>query len=772
MIASRLRPLAASLSVAALLIVRSGTSPAATNIRLPNGWQVTPAGATTPLGTLPLHMVEDPTSRWLAITSGGYGQPSIALIDEQSGKIVSSLPVKSAFYGLAFGGQKLYASTAFGVESFSIAADGALGDAGAVGPASSDFGITGLAASAKRIFIADGAHDSVSARDGTGATIWTAKVDGWPYAIVQSREEGTLYVSQWMGAAVSVLDAATGVRRAAIPVGAHPNAQVLSADGTTLYVACASDDSVKIIDTKSNLVKASIDAGIFPKAPPGAIPDGLALSADGQTLFVADAGENAVLAVDVTGAQPFVFGAIPAGWYPTDVVATRDGRKLFVLDGKGISGRANPAFIHTDAVTAASPDDYRYYVANTAGDLEMLDVPDRAALSAGLNTVRWNSAYSPKNLIAPMSSSGVHIIYVIKENRTYDEVLGDDPRGNGDARLAIFGRRITPNIRKLADDFVLLDNFDTDAFVSADGHNWSTAAYASDYVDKLWPATYSGRRTMGGRVVYDYEDTAASPPGGYIWGDARRNGVSVRDYGEFVKTGRHDLAVPGVPSLAGLIDPRYHGFDLAYTDQDRINEWLREFGGYVRRHDLPQFEIVRLPNDHTSGTRPGAKTPYAMMADNDYALGRLVEAVSHSPYWRDTIIFCVEDDAQAGPDHVSDHRAEVLVIGARIRRKFIDHTHYTTSSVLRTIEEMLGLPPMSQYDAGATTMFRILAETADVTPWTAVKPLVNLNQVNAPNPDAKTSQALNLDEADAADPATLNAILWRYAKAHKGNDEP
>ncbi len=760
--------LAAVLSAALVLPVRAA-GPRAINIRLPNGWQVTPAGTTTPLGTLPLHMVEDPHGRFLAVSDGGFGALSISTIDESSGQIVASVPVKAAFYGLAFAGQKLYASTAFGVESFAVAGDGSLKDTGPVGPASTAFGITGLAATEHRIFVADGAHDTVLAEDPMGAVVWTARVGAWPYAIVTSKDQNTLYVSDWTGATVSVLDASTGAVKSTIPVGAHPNAEIVSDDGASLYVACANDDSVRVIDTATATVRASIDTAIFPHSLPGAMPDGLSLSRDGKILLVANSGENAVVAVDVTTRQPAVFGAVPSGWYPTDVVASADGRKLFVLDGNGVSGHANPNFIHSDVVTSNGPDDYKYYVANTAGDIEMLNFPDPTVLAAGLSAVRWNSAYSPKDTSTIMAPEGLHVIYIIKENRTYDEVLGDDPRGNGDARLAIFGRRITPNIHKLADDFVLLDNFDADAFVSADGHNWSTAAYASDYVDKLWPATYSGRRTADGHPVYDYEEAGpASPPGGYLWDDARRNGVSFRDYGEFVTQGRDGRSVPSVPSLAGSIDPRYRGFDLSYTDQDRFAEWLREFDGYVAHKDLPQLEIVRLPNDHTAATKPGAKTPYAMLADNDFAVGRLVEAVSHSPYWKNTIIFCVEDDAQAGPDHVSDHRAEVLVVGARVKRGFVDHTHYTTSSVLRTIEEILALPPMSQYDAGATTMFRLQADAPDPRPWVAQRPLVNLNDVNPPNPDGKTSQALDLREADAVDPATLDGILWRYAMAHKG----
>ncbi len=753
--------------LALAVALRGGATKASTSVLLPNGWQVTPAGATTPLGTLPLHIVEDQNGRWLAVTTGGYGRPSISVIDERSGKIVSSLPVKAAFYGLAFSDQRLYASTAFGVESFAVSSDGVLTDQGSVGPTSSDFGITGIAASKTALYIADGHNNAVVARDPSGKDLWTAKVGAWPYAIVRSKDGSVLYVSAWAASSVWVLDAKTGATKSVIAVGSHPNAEILSADGASLYVACANSDAVKVISTASNTVRTSIDAAIFPQSLPGAMPNGLALSSNGTTLFVADAGENAVVAVDLSASSPTLFGAVPTGWFPTDVVASHDGGRLYVLDGKGVSGHANPTFIHSDTVAKATPDDYMYYVANTAGDLETLNVPDRASLEAGLSAVRWNAAYSPKDLTR-MAPEGFHVIYVIKENRTYDEILGDDPRGNGDSHLAIFGRRVTPNIHKLAQDFALLDNFDTDAAVSADGHNWSTAAYASDYVDKLWPATYADRRTVGGHVVYDYEEAGpASPPGGYLWDDAREHGVTVRDYGEFVVNLKNGRSAPSVPSLAGLIDPLYRGFDLRYPDQYRIDEWLREFNAYVKDKDLPQLEIVRLPNDHTSATRPGAKTPYAMVADNDYALGRLVEAVSHSPYWRDTVIFSVEDDAQAGPDHVSDHRAEVLVVGARIKRGFVDHTHYTTSSVLRTIEEILGLPPMSQYDAGAATMFRLQADDPDTRPWVAVRPLVNLNEVNGPNPDAKTSQRLNFQEADAADPATVSAILYRYAKAHR-----
>ena len=757
----------ATACVAAIVAYSSVTIKAANSYRLPNGWQVTPSGSTAPLGTLPLHMVEDPRGPFIAVTNGGYGQNAIFIVDERTGKVVSSVTVKAAFYGLAFGSSKLYASTAFGVQSFTVSPDGTLADAGPLLAPSADFGVTGITAANGHVYVADAGHHRLVALDESGTTLWNARLQGWPYATVVSKDGATLYVSDWTDATIAVLDARSGALKATIAAGNHPNAMVLSPNGASLYVACANDDTVKVIDTASNTVRATISTAIFPTALPGAIPDGLAMAADGSVLLVADAGENAVVAIDLSANPPAVFGAVPTGWYPTDVVLSSDGRKLFILDGKGIAGHANPTFIHSSIAVSVSPGDYKYYVANTAGDIEMVDRPDLPTLAAGLNAVRFNSAYAPRQVNAPIPPEGLHVIYIIKENRTYDEVLGDDPRGNGDAHLTIFGRRITPNIHKLVDDFALLDNFDTDAFVSADGHNWSMAAFANDYVDKLWPATYSDRRVDGGQRVYDYEEGGpAAPPGGYLWDDARRHGVSVRDYGEYVVTDKRGVSAPSVASLSGLVDPRYRGFDLSYPDVDRIAEWDREFAGYVQHHDLPQLEIVRLPNDHTAAMRPGARSPYAMVADNDYALGRLVEAVSKSPYWKDTVIFSVEDDAQAGPDHVSDHRAEVLVIGARVKHGVVDHTHYTTASVLRTIEEILGLPPMTQYDAGATTMFRLQADVPDTRPYTAERPGVNLNDVNAPSADGKTSQAMDLSRADAVDPATFNAMLYRFARAH------
>jgi YVTN family beta-propeller protein len=749
-------------------------SQAASSTMLPNGWRVSPTGSVAPLSTLPLHMVSQPSGRWLAITTGGYGPVYVSIADQQTGNVVSSVPVAGAFYGLAFSGGLMYATTANGnsIERYKVSRDtGALLADGSIKleapkAGNPDLWLAGLAAAGHMLYVAEMNADQVVAVDaGRGSVVWSVKVGEAPYAVVLSPDKRKVYVSNWASATVSVVDALKGRVLKEIGVGPHPNAEILSRDGKTLFVACANSDTVAEIDTQTNAVRATIGVAIYPHALAGAIPNGLALSPFGNTLFVADAGENAIAAVDLSAATPSVFGAIPTGWYPTDVAVSGEGSQLFVLDGKGVAGHASTQLVHMDVIPQGQPVDMRYYdAARATGDLEVLTLPDRAELVAGLQAARANSPYSRARSVAGQLPQDVHVIYIIKENRTYDEVLGDDPRGNGDPKLTIFGRRITPNIHSLARTFVLLDNFDCDATVSADGHNWSTAAYASDWVDKLWPAEYSERRR-----TYDFEERGpASPQAGYIWNDALEHGVSVRDYGEFVQLDGAPPFTPSDPTLAGHVDPEYRGFDLKHSDQERLDAWLREFRRYVSGRDLPRLEIVRLPDDHTAATRPGYKTPYAMVADNDYALGRLVDAVSHSPYWKNTIIFSVEDDAQAGPDHVSDHRAEALIAGGLVRRGVVDHTHYTTSGVLRTIELLLGLPPMSQFDRAATPLLSDILTTPDTRPWTVLPPQVSLEATNpAGTADARTSSKLDFSDADEADPATLTAILYRFAATHK-----
>jgi hypothetical protein len=362
------------------------------------------------------------------------------------------------------------------------------------------------------------------------------------------------------------------------------------------------------------------------------------------------------------------------------------------------------------------------------------------------------------------------VIYVIKENRTYDQVLGDMPQGNGDPSLVLFGPDTTPNHHALAKEFVLFDNFYADAEVSADGHNWSMGAIATDYVQRNWPANYSGRNRP-----YDFEagSEAVLPPAGYLWDLAQRAGLSYRVYGEFGNARTSGKTEPAAfaTNLQGHLAPDFPAYNLRITDQTRFEAWEKEFEGFVKKGVLPSLMIVRLPNDHTAGTRPGMPTPKAMVADNDLALGRLIEAVSRSPFWKDTAVFVVEDDAQNGPDHVDAHRTLCLIASPYARRGANDSSWYSTVSLIKTIELILGLPSMSQFDAAATPMLNAFTDEPDTRPYLARIPTQPLSEVNGEDAfRAKDSLALNLDqEADRMDEQAFNEILWG---AIKGPDTP
>src|SRR5207247_3067482 len=349
--------------------------------------------------------------------------------------------------------------------------------------------------------------------------------------------------------------------------------------------------------------------------------------------------------------------------------------------------------------------------------VSMIPVPDAAQLAAYTRQVYRNIPYSEKTRLAVKfprktaiprrvgeKSPIRHVIYVIKENRTYDQVFGDMPEGNGDPSLTLFGEEITPNHHALAREFVLLDNRYADAEVSADGHNWSMGAYATDYVEKTWPSNYARRRKK-----YDYEGQSpiAAPSAGHIWDACKRAGISYRSYGEWVETGAtpNDPSIARVPALQGNIDPGYRGWDLDYSDVERAKRFLGELARFEREGSMPRMQIVRLGNDHTQGTRARTLTPRSYVAQNDLAWGMVMEGISRSKFWPSTAVFVIEDDAQNGPDHVDAHRTVALAISAYIRRKTVDSTMYSTTSMLRTMELILGLPPMIQYDAAATPLF-------------------------------------------------------------------
>jgi len=363
-----------------------------------------------------------------------------------------------------------------------------------------------------------------------------------------------------------------------------------------------------------------------------------------------------------------------------------------------------------------------------------------------------------------------YVFYVIRENRTYDQVLGDLDRGNGDPNLTIFGEEITPNAHVLSRTYVTLDNFYVDAEVSYDGHAFSTAAYATDAVEKMWPTNYGGRggvyTSEGGWGDRNPYGNLSTPADGYIWDFAARAGVSVRSYGEFAeRKSRGGPVEATVPGLRGKVHPSFAPFNLDVPDNDRVDVWLDEFRQFEKNGQLPRLNIVRLGNDHTLGTRPGALTPRAMVAENDRAVGRLVDAISHSAYWKETAIFVVEDDAQNGPDHVDSHRSVALVISPFAKRDALDSTMYSTSAVLRTMELILGLPPMSQYDAAATPMYNAFQSTPDLAPFAALPARARLDERNGGAAwGAAASVAMNFEDADMTPEYELNEILWKSVR--------
>jgi YVTN family beta-propeller protein len=481
-----------------------------------------------------------------------------------------------------------------------------------------------------------------------------------------------------------------------------------------------------VVDLAARRATERIGIALSPKAPPGSTPNALALSPDGSTLLVANADNNTVAVVDVTrpGESRFL-GFVPTGWYPTGVAFDAQGERLLVLSGKGLAPAANPRGPQPVGVTG----DAQYIGGLLNGAVSVLPRPGRQALADMTARVERISAYQDGRAEAPPGrpercpvpgrvgdpSPIKHVFYVIRENRTYDQVLGDMPEGNGDPNLTLFGEDVTPNAHAIAREFVLFDNFYVDAEVSMDGHSYSMAAYASDAIEKTWPTSYAGRGGLylgegSHKERNDYGNLAA-PSAGYLWDFAARAGVSVRSYGEFARweKAKGGPVVATVPGLKGRVHPSYPPYDLTVTDNERVDVWLEEFRRFEKEGGLPQLSIVRLGNDHTMGTTPGALTPRSFVAENDRALGRLVEAIASSRFWADSAVFVIEDDAQNGPDHVDAHRSVLLVAGGRVKRGVLDSGMYSTAGVLRTIELILGMPPMSQYDAAAQPLFTAFA---------------------------------------------------------------
>jgi YVTN family beta-propeller protein len=761
----------------------------------PIDWRVTPVGRQVTLGDRPYGLASSPDGRFLLASNDGQSTQSLQVIDAASGSVMQSIPYtgnEALSFGIAFApdGSRVYVSAGGNnkIRVYAVSGETLTEQAPIVlppGPVRFFFGDQapypdGLAISAdgSRLYVANNLGDSMSIVSTlTGTTLVTVPVGHNPYTVALSADGKTAYVSNWGGNSVSVLDALTGAPKGQVTVGTHPSAMTLDSAGGRLYVANSDSDNVSVIDTATNAVLQTIDLAPYTGAQVGASPNALALSPDGKTLYVANAGDNDVAAVSLPAGS--VAGLMPTGWYPTGIALSPDGQTLYVANAKGLGAGPNPNGPNPYRSPESGPD--QYVGSMIKGTLSIIDVPRNAGQLKKLTeqVIHDDGFDQPGKIdgggsqpvvpIKPGATSVIkHVIYVIKENRTYDQVFGSLGKGNGDPSLNLFGEESAPNQRALERRFVTLDNLYAASEVSADGWNWSTQAYANTYNQKNWPADYAdGNRNRG----YDFEggntanNAAENTADSFIWDRLADAQIGFRNYG-FHATGTVPALVdPTEPALVANSDLNYAGFNLHVTDQSRIAEWLNEFNAYKASNNLPTVEFVRLPSDHTAGTAPGYPTPRAMVADNDLALGKLVDAVSHSQFWSTTAIFVIEDDAQDGPDHVDAHRTTAEVISPYSQTGAIDSTFYSTVSMLRTIELILGISPLTQFDAQAQAMVASFTAKPNLQPYDAITPTQSLTQPNtASSPLAHASAKLDLAGADEAPTGLLNTAIWKSVK--------
>ena len=757
-----------------------------TAVKLPNGWSLSPAGTSFPLGDLPLNIAVSPSKTLMAVTNNGQSVQSIQLIDPGSEKVLHSLVVPKSWYGLKFSADEKYLYAAGGHDNWIyqleinnerliIKDTIKLGKKwpNRIGPAGMDIDdvkqlLYVVTRENKSLYIINLKTKQVQQQ---------ISLSSEAYTCLLSPDKKTLYISLWGRNKVMAWDL-VAQRKKEWPVGDNPNEMCLTKDGRYLYVANALDNSVSVIDTREGRVLETLNAALFPDAPSGSTSNGVALSDDEKTLYVANADNNCLTVFDVEKpGQSESEGFIPVGWYPTNVKVIKD--KIYVSNGKGFSSQANPygpnparsrETVIYQGGDSTKPIDVQYIGGLFKGTMSVIPTPDEKTLALWSKAVYENIPYTkdketnaqgePGNPI-PMKlgepSPIKYVFYIIKENRTYDQVLGDMPEGNGDTSLVLFGEKITPNQHALAREFVLLDNFYVDGEVSADGHNWSLGAYATDYLEKTWPTNYGGR---GGDYGAEGTKEIANNKV-FLWDQCKAKGISYRTYGEFADNGKANL-----PVLEGHFCPYYTSWDESVKDTVRFRQWQREFDSLLAVNAVPRLNTLRFINDHTEGLRPNRPTPFAHVADNDLAVGMFIEYLSKSPIWKETAIFIVEDDAQNGPDHVDAHRTTAYVAGGFVKREYVDHTMYSTSSMLRTIELILGLQPMSQFDAAATPMWRSFTSTPNLTPFKARPANIDLNARNPNNRSALALKSLSFDftKEDAAPDLEFSEVIWKAVK--------
>jgi YVTN family beta-propeller protein len=745
---------------------------------LPTQQRIQPIGKQVDLGLFPVGMALSTDGRLVLVTNNGFIKQSLTVVDTATLKavdMIASFGFSSLFIGVALSpdGRTGYASGHSGDDDVVHVVSIAPGPTMTYGnpivlPRGSFAAGMAMSPDGARLYVAENLANALAVIDPrTQSVLASIPVGRQPWGVAVHPMLPQVYVTNRVERTVSIIDTGNMSVIGTVPTGNGPNAVAVSPNGAKIFVANATSDDLTVFDVNHPESARQITLAPFEGALPGSTPNALAFSPDGSRLYVANAWDNdiAVVAPDTET----VVGFVPTGWYPSGLAVSPGNRRLYVINMKG--ARSYPR------TNARQPLDFSVNkqlggTYGVRGTLQVLPVPSdhmldllerRVQVTNGFDSgLRPGIRHAPEGPCFPIPctlgdpSPIKHVVFIVRENKTYDEDLGDVPQGDGEPSYVMYGQQITPNLHALVNEFVLMDRLFADSEKSEPGHQWCTAAIDTDYVEKTWTA--SGRPgDIDGHVP-----PVSQPEGLYWFDNCYTHGVSFRKYGDFTRT--DDSGTP-IPYWVANTDLNYRDFDLDYSDQARYEEWKREFDEQVRTDSFPQFTYILIPNDHTKGTFPGVPDPRSFVAENDYATGEVVDAISHSPYWRETVIFMVEDDPQSGVDHVDSHRTVGFVVGPYVRRHYVSHTRYDMASIHRTMELILGLPPMSQFDQMAAPMRDLFIDTddPDTTPYTTVPQQYPLIMAH-PNRYARLSARQDWSRPDRVPDALLNKILWNYLK--------
>ncbi len=745
-----------------------------------NGWGLSPAGEHVKIGDMPLKLIASPDGKQLITTEIGFAGVHLTSVDVATHQIIQDLTLDKVWNGIAFSpdGKTLYVGGGNGGKLTAFAYDaGHFTKVKEIKGPEWSF-ISGIAVHpiTGNIYVCNEAFNQIYVLEaGTLSVTATIGTASNPHSCVFGEDKRHLYVSNWGSSSLSVIDTKTNARLKDIRVGVRPNDMAVSPDGR-LFVSCAGDNTVHVVQTRApevapggptratrppEGVREILNTAFESTLLEGSSPDGVAISPDGKRLYVVNADNNDMMVADISNpAVTQISGFVPTGWYPTSVVATKSG--VAIALGKGLASRANFPAKKPEPESGRQSQKFDYIGQTLDGYISFVTLGDSKRLADWTAQVRRNTPFRVANvqstivksdsIVPDVTSKGSpikHVLYVVMENRTYDQVFGDIKEGNGDPYLCMYGEKVTPNRHKLAREYTLLDNLYCNGEVSYDGHSWCDAAIATDAMQRQWTSGYSGHGD-----VFNSEELQA-PSAGFIWNLARRHGLRVKAYGEGVQDYLGNHALP--------MDCR--GTWTGERDMDRVDGWIKDLHDGEANDNFANFMIMSLGEDHTSGTKPGSFTPEASVGSNDQAIGKIVAAASRSKYWDSTAIFFVEDDAQDGPNHVDAHRTFGLVVSPWVKRRAVDHTMYSQASIVRTMELLLGLPPLTQYDAAAMPMFATFGRRGVRSEYDVAPAKVDLMLKNAKTaPGAKESLAMDFSEYDKAPADGLNRILWASAK--------